>query len=96
LVEGKIRTEMLSRLNSNIVGNLLEEQRVQLLAQPVAQSARLNRLVEGVDDWEGRIIDPERIREQRLRATVKDVLFWRDYLVETKPAMVVVGDIEEK
>ena len=51
-------------------------------------------LIEGMEDWGGMIIDPEKIREQRLRAKPSDVLFWRDYLAETKPAVVVVGDIE--
>ena len=93
-VEQKFKHELLVRLDERVVGGLIEEQRIQLLAQPIKQSSRLDCLIEGTEDYNGRIIDPERIREQRLQAGVKDVLFWRDYLAGTKPAVVVVGDIE--
>lgn len=93
-VSEKVNKELFPRLNKKVASGLLGEQRIQLMAQPVRQATRLDFLVEGENDFGGRIIDPEMIREKKLMAETKDVLFWRDYLAETKPVVVVVGDVE--
>ena len=94
-VERKFKEETLARLEKEIVSDLIEEQKAILLAQPVKQSSRLDWIIEGIEDHNGRIINPDRIDQIALSVKPKDILIWRDRLMATKPAVVVVGDLEK-
>lgn len=79
----------LKELNKNIVQKWIEQKRLTIKARPYQQIDRWEWFLDSENSF-GQILDCEKLNEIWKIVKPEDVLYWRDKLLNTEPAIVVI------
>ena len=87
-----IENEVIARIDLQEIHKILEQERKINQAMLIPTESKLEYMTTGIKD-EGMIIDPESVKRAYSQISTKDIEEWRDKLLETEPAIIMVGDL---